>query len=150
VDSQNATYHTQASLFFLFVYLIRSLTPHDGQDSKPLNKLNLLTVLSRKRTNHTRSTHWPHHSHRLVLLWPGPGEDICEDLNSRVVQVEHLLLAVVALTNLNSNAKEAMDIPCEEDGVVREMDAAGHYPYTCPVSMSAPLQVAWDLGMSSS
>jgi len=127
---------------FLFIYLIRSLTPHDELDSKPLNKLNLLTVLSRKHTNHTHSTHWPHHSHRLVLLWPGPGEDICEDLNSWVVQVEQLLLAVVALTNLNSNAKEAMDIPCEEDGVVREMDTAAHCPCTCTVSMSALLQVA--------
>jgi len=150
VDSLNATYHTHpASFFFLYVYLIRSLTPHDEQDGKPLNKVNLLIVLSRKHTNHPRSIHWPHHSDRLVLLWPGPGEDICEDLNSRVVQMKHLLLAVVALTNMNSNSKEAMNFPCE-DGAAREMDGAGHCPCTCTVSTSAPLQVAWDLGMRSS
>jgi len=134
-------------VFSFCSFILYGHLPHDEQDSKPLNKLNLLTVLSRKHINHTRSMH---HSHRLVFLWPGPGEDICEDLNSRVVHVEHPHLAVVALTNLNSNSKQAMDSPCKEDGVVREMDGAGHCPCTCAVSTSAPLQVAWALGMSSS
>ena len=65
-------------------------------------------------------------SHRLVLLWPGSGGDtISKDLDSRVVQAERLRLAVVALTNLNSKSKEAMDALCEEDRLIREMDGAG-------------------------
>ena len=67
-----------------------------------------------------------HCSHRLVLLWPGSGGDtISKDLDSRVVQAERLRLAVVALTNLNSKSKEAMDALCEEDRLIREMDGAG-------------------------
>ena len=75
---------------------------------------------------------------------------MCEDLNRREVQAEHLLLAVVALTNLNLNSEGAMDSLCEEDGLVREMDGAGHCPCTYIVSTSVPLEVACDLGMSSS
>ena len=56
----------------------------------------------------------------------GPGGDISKDLNSRVVQAERLRLAVVALTNLNSKSKEAMDALCEEDRLIHEMDGAGH------------------------
>ena len=53
MDSLNAIYHPHlASLFFSYVYLPRPLTPHDEQDSEPPNKLNRITVLSRKRTNH--------------------------------------------------------------------------------------------------
>ena len=49
--------------YFLFVRLSYKVTyPHDEQESEPLNKLNLVTVLSRKRTNHTGSIHWPNHS----------------------------------------------------------------------------------------
>ena len=90
---------------------MRSFTPHLGKDNEPLYKLNICT-------NHTRSIHCPPHSYRLVV-WPGPGGDICEDLSSRVVRAEHLPLAVVSLTNLHSNSKEATDFLCEEDGLIR-------------------------------
>ena len=63
--------------YFLFVrYLPRPLTPHDEQDSEPLNKLNRITVLRLKRTNCTGTIHWPHHPHRLILPWSGPGGDV--------------------------------------------------------------------------
>ena len=90
---------------------MKSFTPHLGNDNEPLYKLNICT-------NHTRSIRWPPHSYRLVF-WPDPGGDICEDLYSRVVKAEHLPLAVVELTNLHSNSKEAMNSLCEEDGLIR-------------------------------
>ena len=95
----------------MYAYFMRSLTPRLGKDNELLCKLDICT-------NHTRSIHWPPHSYKLVL-WLGPGGDICKDLNSRVVQAEHLPLAVVALTNLQSNSKEAIDSLCEEDGLIR-------------------------------
>ena len=100
---------------------MRSPTPNLDQHSDSIYELNLLIALSRRCTQH-------HHSHRLVLLWPGPGGHICKDLNSLVVQAEHLRLAqVVALqANLNSKLKEAMDSPCQEDRLIREMDRASH------------------------
>ena len=90
---------------------MRTFTPYIAEDNEPLYKLNICTT-------HTRSIHWPLHSYRLVL-WPHLGEDVCEELNSRVVQAVHLPLAVVALTKLHSNSKEAMDSLCEEDGLIR-------------------------------
>ena len=89
---------------------MRSPTLHLGKDSEPHYKLNICT-------NHTRSIHWPPYSYRLVF-WPDPGGDIYEDLNSRVVQIEHLPLAVVALTNLHSKTKEAIDSLFEEGALI--------------------------------
>ena len=104
---------------------MRSPTPHLSKDSEPHYKLNIFT-------NHTRSIHWPPDSYRLVF-WLDPGGDICEDLNSRAVQADHLPLAVVSFTNLHTNSKEAMDSLCEQDGPIREMDVVVHCPCTYAV-----------------
>lgn len=92
------------------MWIVPTLSRMLAKDNESLYKLNICT-------NHTSSIHWSPHSYRVVF-WPGPGGDICKDLNSRVVQAEHLPLAVVALTKLHSNSKEAMDSLCE-DGLIR-------------------------------
>ena len=119
---------------FLFSFnMFTSLITHLDQDSGPLYKLNLYT--NQYSLDPLGST-LP--QTRLPLAWLSA---------SRVVQAEHLPSSVVALTNLDPELEGGDGFPPYEDRLIREMDGVDH-SYT--ICMSAPLQVAWDLGTSAS
>ena len=129
MDSRNATHHAhQASLCLSYVYLPRPLTPHDEQDSQPLNKLNHVTILSRKRTNRTCTIQRLHYPHRLILPWPGPGGDVWTK-QARTLGVGGTSLRVLLPVRTRTRtSKEAMNPLCEKDGLICEMNRAVRRP----------------------
>ena len=122
---------------------MRSLTPNLDQDNDSLYKLNLLIALSRKCTQHTCSIYWPATALTDSFFF---GQALAEILSPRIwiagwFRQSTSVCAVVALqANLNSKLKEAMDSPCQEDRLIREM-VRGSELVTVAVHLYGVLQV---------